>query len=375
MRTDAWVCRMPRGFRVDLINLEVNFLRVGIMGPYPPPRGGVSVHIKRLEEELHNHGVTVQIIDTNMRDNSCGWIKRRLNHLKWVLKVLICTRTDIIHIHGGSLEKRALVIFIARLYKIKTVVSFHSLRDEFAQMNFWQRCLLSYVVNHTDHIIAAGDNERDKLVKWFHCEKRLCVITAYIPPKRVETRLPAQLAEFLRNHKFIISANASNMDFYKGQDIYGLDMLVELCGRLSFQMDVGFVYCLTRLTNKDYFEKIRARIKELKIENLFFIVLDSIEFWPVLEKSHIFIRPTCTDSYGVSVAEALTIGIPSIASDACNRPEGTLLFQSRDSEDLYNKVCDIIRNYEQYRASIKHLKIENCAQDILRIYLELVGKL
>ncbi len=350
-------------------------LRVDIMGPYPPPRGGVSVHIKRLEDELHNHGLTVKIINTNMIENSCGWIKRKLIYLKWLLKILISTRTDIIHIHGGSLEKRALVVFIAGLYKIKTVVSIHSLRDEFAQMNFRQRFLLSYIVNHTNHIIAAGENERDKLVKWFHCDTRLCVIPAYIPPKRVEARLPVQLAEFLRSHKFIISANASNMDFYKGQDTYGLDMLVELCGRLSFQMDVGFVYCLTRLTNKGYFENIRARIKELKIENSFLIVMDNIEFWPVLENTHIFIRPTCTDSYGVSVAEALTLGIPSIASDVCNRPEGALLFQNRDGEDLYNKVCAIIRNYDQYRDSIKHLEIKNCAPEILRIYLELVGKL
>lgn len=346
-------------------------MRIGIIGPYPPPRGGVSVHIKRLEDELRDQGVMIKIFNVNMMG---GCIRRKIRYLKWLLKLLPCTHIDILHIHGGALKERALIIFIARLYKIKTVVTFHSLRDDFTQMTFWKRSLLSYVVNHTDYIIAVGDTEKEKLVKWFNRETSLSVIPAYIPPKRIETELPAQLMEFLRSHRLIISANASNMDFYQGQDIYGLDMLVELCGQLSAQMDVGFVYCLTRLTDKMYFEEIKSRIKELGIENYFFIVLDSMEFWPVLEKSHIFIRPTCTDSYGVSVAEALTFGIPSIASNVCKRPEGTILFQSRNSEDLYAKAKEIISNYDQYRAAIQHLKIESCVPVILRIYQELVQK-
>lgn len=347
-------------------------MRVGIIGPYPPPRGGVSVHIKRLEEELHDQEVIVEVLNTSMMAGSCGWITRKINHLKWMIKIFLCTHIDIIHFHGGKLTERAIIIFMAKLFNIKTVITFHSLRDEYTDMNFWQKYLQSYAANHADYIIAAGDYERDKLVKWFNRKKHLSVIPAYIPPKRVETSLPVQLVEFLCSHKFIISANGSNMEYYQGQEIYGLDMLVELCGRLSSRMDVGFVYCLTRLTDEDYLKKIRGRIEELKINDQFYIELDNIEFWPILEKSHLFIRPTCTDSYGVSVAEALTLGIPSIASDVCKRPEGTVLFHSRDGEDLYNKASEIIENYNLHKTNIHNLEVENYFPAIFRVYQEML---
>lgn len=343
-------------------------MKVGIIGPYPPPRGGISVHIKRLEEQLHDQGVTVEIYNINTAVNNLGWINRKIRHLKWLFKILLGKDTDIFHIHGGKLFERAYIIFLAQIYKVKTVVTFHSLRDEYSKIGFWNRLFLSYIVNHAGYIIAAGDNEKEKLVNWFNRVTRLSVIPTFIPPKRADTSLPVQLMEFLSIHKFIISSNASNMEYYQGQEIYGLDMLVELCGRLSPQEDVGFVYCLTRLTDKDYLEKIMARIEELNINNQFYIVLDNIEFWPVLVKSHLFIRPTCTDSYGVSVAEALALGVPSIASDVCKRPAGTLLFHSRDSEDLYNKALDVIRNYDHYRAIVHNLDVENYFPAVFRIY-------
>lgn len=349
-------------------------MRVGLIGPYPPPRGGVSVHIKRLEEVLRDQEIMVSIFNINSVAKSCGWIRRKISHLKWFIKIFHGTSIDILHIHGGTLKEQALIIFIARLYRIKTLITFHSLREDYSKMVFWHRWLLSYIVNNTDYIITAGDNEKDKLVNWFKKKKCLSVIPAFIQPKGVETELPLQLRDFISSHRLIISANASSMDFYQGQDIYGLDMLVELCGRLSLHMDVGFVYCLTRVTDKVYFEKIKCRIKELGIEKAFYIVLDSIEFWLVLKKSHIFIRPTCTDSYGVSIAEALTLGIPSVASNVCKRPEGTILFQTRNSEDLYAKVLEIINDYDQYRANIKHLKIESCTTAIQRIYQNLVKR-
>lgn len=349
-------------------------MNVALIGPYPPPRGGVSTHIKRLEDALQDNGVKITIFNANLENTGGGRIKRKLNHLRWLFQIFTCARMDILHIHLSSWWERALIIFFGRLRGIKTVVTFHSLRDEFDKMRVWQRLCSNYVLRKADVLIAAGENVKKALVEHFDCEDKLTVFVPFIPPKRIEKNIPIILQQFIRKHRFIISANASNMNFYQGSEIYGLDMLVELCGRLRPQLDVGFVYCLTRLTDKPYLKKIRARIKELRIENAFLIVLDDTEFWPVLEKSHIFIRPTSTDSYGISVAEALTLGIPAIASDVCKRPEGTIIFRKRDHEDLYVKVCDVINNYEQHKSMVKHLEFEDCVLTMLNIYQQLVTK-
>jgi glycosyltransferase involved in cell wall biosynthesis len=116
------------------------------------------------------------------------------------------------------------------------------------------------------------------------------------------------------------------------------------------------------------------RIKELNIEKSFLLVTDDMEFWPILQRSNLFIRPTSTDSFGISIAEALTLGVPSIASNVCGRPEGTILFKSRDQEDLYKKVRQVIADYESYRSRVQNWQYENCAPIIQGIYEELIGE-
>ncbi len=348
-------------------------MKVGLIGPFPPPRGGVSVHLSRLAETLIDQGVMVKVFKSNRGENGGGRVRRKLSHLLWLLQLSAGARLDILHIHVSEWRERALIIFLARRRKIKTVVTFHSLRDELSEMTVWQKRYVSYVVNHADHLIAVGANEERKLTKQIKGVAPVSVLHTFIPPRRIDTEIPDKIVEFMQTHELIISANASNMDFYQGQDTYGLDMLVELCGRIRAHIKVGFVYCLTQVTDQEYYNKIQAKIKELNLEDEFLIVLDNLELWPVLEKSHIFIRPTCTDSYGVSIAEALTLGIPSLASDVCQRPEGTILFRNRNREDLYAKVCEIIQNYDQCKARVQELEFENCVPAIRDIYHKLLS--
>lgn len=347
-------------------------MRVGLIGPYPPPRGGVSVHMKRLEEALQGQGVSVTIFNIYSAGSGCNMLISKLCRMKWLLQFLICARVDILHIHVSTWRDRAIIILLARIRKMKTVVTFHSLRDNLDEKSMLQSLYISFSIKHADYIIATGKNEKEKLLKRFNCIAYVTVLHAFIPPRQFETELPNYVTEFIRCHTFLISANGSNLDFYQGQDIYGLDMLVELCGQLSSKINVGFIYCLSCVTDMAYIVKIRDRIKELLIEDSFLIVSENMEFWPILGKSHLFLRPTCTDSYGVSIAEALTLRIPSVASDVCIRPEGTILFQNRNSEDLYLKTWDVIQNYGRSKAVLQHLEIEDCSSSIMSIYQKLV---
>lgn len=347
-------------------------MRVGLIGPYPPPRGGISVHLKRLEEALQDQGISVTIFNSSFGGNDFSKLITKLSKLKWFLNFLTCARVDILHIHVSTWRDRAIIILLARIRRLKTVMTVHSLRDNLDTTSRLPALYISFSLKHAGYIIVTGENEKDKLLKRFNCATRLSVLHAFIPPRWVEIELPNQVTEFIGNQAFIIAANGSNTDFYQGQDIYGLDMLVELCGRLTAQMKVGFIYCLTSVTDQVYLAKVRERIKELRLEDSFLIVLENLEFWPILEKSHLFLRPTCTDSYGVSIAEALTLRIPSVASDVCKRPEGTVLFGNRDSGDLYAKVWGVIQNYERSKAIIQNLQIEDCTSEILRIYQHLV---
>lgn len=349
-------------------------MRIGLVTPFPPPRGGVSVHSQRLKAFLEEHGDEVLIFNANTVNTTGGKVRRKLSHLFWLSKFLFCPRCDILHLHIlPRWWERAFILLVARRRGMKTVLTIHSLRDDWDQLSSREKSMANYVIQTADYLIFTNQSIESELVGRFNRTADYCTLSPFIaPPQQDGMVLPVQLESFIRDHTFIISANASNMNFFEGIDLYGLDMFIELAGRFHDQKDIGFVYCLTRLTDKNYFAEMQSRIKELDIEDSILIVLDSIEFWPVLGKSHIFVRPTCSDSFGVSIAEALTLGVPSVASNVCMRPDGTIVFESRDGEDMYSKVWHIMNDYDDNKAAIQDLDFTSCADAIKTIYQDLI---
>jgi glycosyltransferase involved in cell wall biosynthesis len=106
---------------------------------------------------------------------------------------------------------------------------------------------------------------------------------------------------------------------------------------------------------------------------VYFYEVENTEFYPIVKRSQLFIRPTYIDGYGVSIAEALHCKVPSIASDVCNRPEGTVLFKSRDITDLLSKVLDVIERYSMYKHEVSKIKMRDYASDLIDVYHRTVG--
>ena len=98
------------------------------------------------------------------------------------------------------------------------------------------------------------------------------------------------------------------------------------------------------------------------------------QFYPILLRSDIFVRPTNTDGFGVSIAEAIYFKVPAVASDVCQRPEGTILFRSRDIDDLTLKVKDVLDNHEREVAKLERVENVNSTDKIIKIYRKLAGE-
>ena len=59
---------------------------------------------------------------------------------------------------------------------------------------------------------------------------------------------------------------------------------------------------------------------------------------PLWQSSSVYLRATTTDGDALSVREALALGVPVVASDACDRPEGVLLFKTHDAPDMARAI-------------------------------------
>jgi glycosyltransferase involved in cell wall biosynthesis len=172
---------------------------------------------------------------------------------------------------------------------------------------------------------------------------------AFLPPPNDDEDLIVksysnELLLFLKDHHPILIANAFQLSIYQNIDLYGLDLCVELIFYLKNKFNnVGLVFALSDENhNKPYFDNIKERLHQLNINNNFIFITGSKEIWPLFKKVDLLVRPTYTDGDAVSIREALYFGCPVIASNSCERPHNTILFENRDLHDFSEKCLEIL---------------------------------
>ena len=192
-------------------------------------------------------------------------------------------------------------------------------------------------------------------VKDFLCDRIPCVIDtvivrdAFLPPPledepKILATYPDEMRNFMEVQRPLIVANAFQLADWNGIDLYGLDMCIELIHRLKKKYpSVGLLFALANEQYRtDYYAKMRGLIADYGLQRNVYFLTDQHELWPILKDCDVMVRPTCTDGYGVSVAEALYFNRPAVASDVCKRPEGCAVFRNRDMDDFEAKVRQVL---------------------------------
>ncbi len=155
--------------------------------------------------------------------------------------------------------------------------------------------------------------------------------------------IPAEVREFVASRQPLIIGGAWSIVFYRGIDLYGVDMCVDLVAKLKRKyLRVGLLFALADIGDQSYFREIQRRIKDLDLEDNFHFMTHQQELWPLFRLADLMVRPTYSDGFGLSVAEALHVGCPAVASDACIRAPGAVTFRSRNAEDFLRKCEQIL---------------------------------
>ncbi len=282
-------------------------LKVLLTGCYAPPYGGASIYVKRLFDYLVDKGHACQVLDMFSEKDAPGppGVVRTGTKERLYFRILSSSRNDILHINESMWRHRAILILLARFRGTKSVLTLHSFRDKAEDLGWMNRFMLKYTLKHADFIISPGKKEMERVLELFPDKKDIAVITPFIPPdiRGCDPVLPEELRAFIARYPIVLSANGSNLDFFEGGDIYGLDLMVELCRRLNETVNAAVIYCLSYNNNPAYLERIAHRISDYALGDRFLIYTEEIEFWKVIVGTTAFIRPTGTDSSGISVAD------------------------------------------------------------------------
>jgi glycosyltransferase involved in cell wall biosynthesis len=340
---------------------------VEVLGVYPPPLGGVSIHVKRLIHGLNKHRL-VFLMNYGTKVMECEYIKN-VSMLPLLIFSLLWKRKRIVHVHSNSYIIFFLLLLFGTRHKIG--VTLHNQRIIKIKSSLKQQ-VFKFFLRRSDFIILNSEKYSDILVQKYRLsENRLHVLPAFIPPMESEyLGLPKDVLEFREKCDYLISANAFRLVIEDGLDLYGLDLLIELIHDLREDeyINTGLLFCLPEIGNKKYYEELLEKIADYHLEEYVKIVSgviqNAFEYWKI---SDVFIRPTTTDIEGISVKEALWVNTPAIASDVCERPAGTLLFENRNYLDLKDKVLKIYKK-DKYETIDFRENVPDVVNEILKIY-------
>lgn len=311
--------------------------KILIIGPAPQNTGGISVHLRRLITLLSDC-FSFDVIDEGHVKYEGTFNLRSLNLFCYLKKVFA---SDVVHIHSGVFVLRIFHVIVCKLIARKfTVVTVHRdpRRERFMVITkfFLKLCNVAILVNKVGY---------DAMVTNSKC--KYYVMPAFLPPVIAdEPVLPTEILTWIddvkeNNKNILMVSNAFNLVLNNGKDLYGLDLCIELMNKLKdynlFNYYLLFVVA-SNTNQQELMDIYKRKIKYYGIADKIIIYEKSLSFIRLIEKSDIVLRTTNTDGDAISVREALFLGKPVIASDVVCRPKGTLLFKTRDAEDLFNVV-------------------------------------
>ena len=309
-----------------------------LIGPIPEPKGGVGIHIQRLGRLLEKDFRICYVDET--RVIKPGLYNIRSKKLSPYLQLI--RSADIVHIQSSLTVLRCFHLMVAKLlFRKRVLVTIHSIWGKSES----EVRLIKLVLKLANKVIVVNSNIQERLGL-----VNSVVQPAFIPPDMdTEPELPGQVSRWLEKQRGlsrkIIAANAFRIEMYEGQDLYGIDLCLEMMRRLvnDERLQLSLVFIISSLDRAgSKLDEYLQLIKEWELEDHVLLTCTSLSFVRLIKQSDIVLRPTCTDGDALTIRETLYFGKPVIASDVVERPPNTIIFRNRDATDFREKVLSVI---------------------------------
>jgi glycosyltransferase involved in cell wall biosynthesis len=322
---------------------------LAIVGSYPPPYGGVGIHVQRLCPLLEARGLRYVVYNaTSEVGDGQRIVPVYRQRRTWVLRYLLTAREPAVYLMSGRLIAWVVGGLLASWRGKRVLLRLRNASlPDWVRESPWRRFWAGFALRRMSGVVCVSRLLMDSARALGVPAERLHWSPGFLPPgvgPADRQEVAPEVWRFIERRRPVITANGK-VDWYEGQDLYGLDHLVELAGRLKPDYpDVGVIVCFSdhSAAEQAYVDRLQQRAAELGVaENILFNTRSGV-FVPVLAAGDVFVRPTNTDGDAISVREALYLGVPTVASDAVTRPEGAMLFRARDLDGFERCVREAL---------------------------------
>ena len=315
--------------------------KVVLLGPYPPPHGGVSIYVSTLFRHLKARGLHLWTYgEREVRGTNVRFMKEKRSELVPLLlregrgaRVADCT-------HFLLEYPSALVpvwVLLKRLLGFEWVKILHdgSLPARHAAFGGVRRALFRLAAGGVTEFVAVSD----ELGRWLREELRVAqpvsVVKSLLPVARVGDgdALPEGLEESLKDYTRRARRVCSVGTFIPE---YGFLHAAEAVGRVRLETgeDVGLLLLDGGFASDESYRREVLGGRE------WITVLKSVEHADVfrlMRRSHASVRGFGPESYGLSRVEALWAGLPVVATRA-GETRGMLLYDFGDVDELTRQL-------------------------------------
>jgi glycosyltransferase involved in cell wall biosynthesis len=314
---------------------------LAIVGGVPPPFGGVTIHILRLTHLLRTYGIEAQVINlTNSIENPPDIVSWRRRGLRRLLHWMFRSPAAAVVVMNKRLYVWCFFLLAGWFRRQRVIIRLQGSDVlDWNRTRHWKRIPAAACLRRAAGVVCVNPHLREAVQGFGVSDQRILLMPGFLPPtsdEQSEAGMASQTAAFLDRHRPVLAANGK-VAWHAGEDLYGLDLLVDLLHRLTPEYpNVGLIVSLASPDQQgaQYLLRLSERAASLGVKDQILFCVEPGYFLPVLARSHVFLRPTNTEGDSNSVREALSLGLPVVASDVANRPEGTRLFRNRDLNDL-----------------------------------------
>ncbi|WP_437598134.1 glycosyltransferase family 4 protein [Sorangium sp. So ce590] len=354
-----------------------------LVGGYPPPYGGVSVHVQRAAH-LAQGRFDVDVIDvhaspslpiapTSFSVHRCG-AGRAPTRLLRAMAHLRRRGRDLVHFHVSALTNfttAAIPLFASLPPGSSKLITMHGGRmiSNYERSGGLAKRLAATVLRQFDHCIAVNHDQVRFLEQLGVAPGRISCLPAFLPPTPVrDATLDARVEPLRRatGDLLLVSGFALRL--------YGFDVAIEALKLLHRETGAkpGLIVVFYSQYDSTYVAEVERGLAEYGSEHsLVFRDLDPGSFSYLLSLADIFLRPTTTDGDSVALREAGYLGKQVIASDCVARPEGASLFETGSASSLRRAIERALSDRSHGRLS---LGSDDNASKLMVIYEQLLGR-
>jgi len=314
---------------------EVNKRTVLLVGSFPPPYGGQSVHIKQLFRHLRHRGFNAVVLNTGVnKEIEEEGIVNVTSSAGLLKNILSRGGSPVVHLHVSNISdfgKVLPVLTASRVKGLRWAVTLHSgnIEEKLGSLGSAGRLLVRMALREIDRVVCVNEVITKAMALWTNPEKLVLIPAFGLRPSSAE--LSPAVDSFITSHSPLISCTG----FY--EEIYGFDLAVTGIAELRKKFkDIGLILMGDRRGS----EECEAMIRGYGLADNVFLAgnVEHDECLAIMKRSTLFLRPTTYDGDAISVREALALGVPVVASSTEFRPDGVETFTVGDLGEMMEKI-------------------------------------